>query len=366
MTRILHIIPSLGVGGTEKILLEICRGLDRSRFEHEVLSLKSGGQAAEALTSEGIPVSPLDSPDGFWPGLLDLPRLFFDLSRRIRDRRPDVVHTWLTRANLIGRLAARLVGSRHVVSSLRVMEKEKIYHLWAERFTHFLCEAVTVNCTALRDFAARELSIPPEKIRLIFNGIRPVEREPSYHRRGAEGSFAVGTMGRLHKQKGIDIFLEAMPSVLEKYSKCTFEIAGDGPEKKNLAALSEKLGIQDRVRFAGTVPSIQFLSGLDVFVLASRWEGMPNVVLEAMALGKPVAAAAVGGVTDLIENGIDGLIFAPGSPSSCATEILRLLESGPLRRNLGDSAKKIVSEKFTMAAMLTAHASLYESIVSGP
>src|SRR4051812_38296895 len=110
MPKILHIIPSLGVGGTEKILLELCHGLDPAQFKQEVVALKSGGGTAEQLRAMGIPITLLGSPDGFRSGLLDLPRLYSDLKRRIEQIRPDIVHTWLTRANVIGRLAARGAG----------------------------------------------------------------------------------------------------------------------------------------------------------------------------------------------------------------------------------------------------------------
>ena len=359
--KVLHVIPSLGVGGTEKMLRELCRGLDRSRFENSVVALKSGGQTADELEDSGVPVTTLNSPDGFLAGCVDQVRLYVRLRACFEKERPQIVHTWLTRANVIGRLAGRGTGIP-VVSSLRVMEAEKPYHLWAERLSQSACRFVTVNCSPLREFAVRKIGIPESKVVLIFNGIRvgpkPVGRAPS------EEALTIGVMGRLHAQKGIDVFLTAAAKILERQPGFQFLVGGDGPEKPALIRRARELGIGDRVQFLGTVSSADFFSRIDVFVLSSRWEGMPNVVLEAMASAKPIAASWVGGVTDLITDESEGLLFPPENPVALAEAVLKLARSPDLRRTCAEAAFQKVSLDFSLENMVRAHAAVYESAFS--
>ena len=361
MVKILHVIPSLGVGGTEKMLLELCRGLDRSRFTPSVVSLKTGGATANNLMRENVRVHPLNSPDNFWQGALDGPRLWVELRKKIRETSPDILHTWLTRANVIGRLAS--IGTRlPVISSLRVMEKEKIYHILAEKLTHRLSDRVTVNCTPLKDFAVRWIGIPESKVDVIFNGVPPPPARAA--EAGArDRPLVIGAMGRLHKQKGFDLLIQAVPKILSRHPAARFLIAGEGPEKKRLQSLIKRLKLNS-VELPGLAGSADFISALDIFVLSSRWEGMPNVVLEAMAQGVPVAAARVGGVTDLIEDGKEGLLFASGDVDAMADACARLAESPESRNELSRAAETKVKEKFSMAAMIESYSKLYEQTLS--
>lgn len=364
--RVLHLIPGLGVGGTEKILFEICRGLIPRGIEPQVLALKAGGQTEQELKRIGVPVETLDTPDSFLAGALDVPRLFFSLKEKIRKINPDILHTWLSRANVMGRLAAGSSGILPVISSLRVMEKEKRYHLWAERFTERFCRAVTVNSTPLKDFAVHTIGIPERKVKLILNGIGPMNmnmKRKASGNPGKEGPI-LGTMGRLHRQKGIDIFLRAVPMMQQKAPNAVFRIAGEGPEEKNLKALAKSLKL-DRVEFVGLADSPKFLSGLDAFVLASRWEGMPNVVMEAMAMGVPVACSSVGGALDLIDHGVDGLLFRPEDPAACANAALRLVRERDLTSKMTQAAKSKIESKFSLEQMIRQYEALYGQVFSG-
>lgn len=364
--KILHVIPNLGIGGTEKILLELCRRMDSKSFQMAVVSLKSGGTTADELKKIPVPITILDSSDDFWKGMFEFPRLFFELKKTIQDFSPDLVHTWLTRANVIGRLSARSACVPTVISSLRVMEVEKKYHLWAEFLTHRWSKIVTVNCTALEKFAVEKIKIPKEKIVLIPNGIDmscvPASSVKGYENGSGGNGFVIGTMGRLHQQKGIDIFLRAAKMVIEQLPQCRFLVAGDGPQKKVLLELAVKLKIQSQVKFVGwTKTPGEFLSSLDLFVLASRWEGMPNVILEAMSLRKPILATAVGGTTDLIEDGREGLLIGPDDVSACAKGMLTLIQNHVLREKMTQLAYEKVVQKFTLQKMISSYQMLYES-----
>jgi len=356
--KILHIIPNLGVGGTEKMLLELCRNSTKT---HSVVSLKFGGPTMEALVQNNIQVTALGSPDGFLAGTLDLPRLYFGLKKIIRETSPDIVHTWLTRANTIGRLAARCFPGK-VISSLRVIESEKKYHLWVERCTQKRADIVTVNCTPLKDFAVREIGIPEEKIRVIFNGIEIPPPLPDFAEKRPGQTVILGTMGRLHKQKGLDIFLRAVKIVAQEYAHCLFHIAGDGPEHEALKNLAQELGVQDKVIFLGIEKSPEFFKNIDIFVLASRWEGMPNVILEAMAYKKGIVSTNVGGVTDLLEDQIHGLLVPPENPEALARAMLTAIKDIDIRQKMEVAAYQRAAEEFSLKKMVETYDKLYETI----
>ena len=360
--KILHVIPSLGVGGTEKILFELCRRMDPLKFRHSVVSLKSGGAALEALRGIPVPAIVLGCREGFWPGVFEVPRLLSDLGKVIRELSPDIIQTWLTRANVLGRLAARGSGAP-VVSALRVMEAEKSYHLWAERLTSGLARVVTVNCPALKDFAVSRIGIPEAKVRLIPNGVEvppPGGAGPAGRRGG--GIRVIGTLGRLHRQKGMDIFLRAAGTVLGEFPDARFVLAGEGPERGNLEALARELGLSGSVEFPGLEDSSRFFSRIDCFVLASRWEGMPNVLLEAMARQVPVAATAVGGAADLISGKDVGLLSPPEDPGALARSVARLMRDPDGAAGMALAARDRVRERFSMERMVRSYEELYASL----
>lgn len=367
--KILHIIPSLGIGGAEKILLEVCRALESKSLRHAVVALKYGGAAEEALKGIPIPVTILNSSNSFWSGILDFPRLYFDLKKIIYEFSPDLVHTWLTRANILGRFTAKQCKVLHVISSLRVLEEEKAYHLLAERFTQKWCDRVTVNSPSLEKFALEKIGLSKEKVILIPNGIDCGSQKinesmvSSFKKEWIkENEVVIGTMGRLHYQKGIDVFLKAAKIVAEQIPSVKFLIAGDGPEKESLMQLGNTLGLGSKVQFCGWVKDgYSFLSMLQIFVLTSRWEGMPNVILEAMSLKKPIVATKVGGTLDLIEHEKDGLLINSDEPRLCAQAILRFLRESSLREQLSQSARQKVQQKFSLEKMIEAYRFLYET-----
>ncbi|MBI2118258.1 MAG: glycosyltransferase [Elusimicrobia bacterium] len=367
--KILHVIPSLGIGGTEKVLLQVCRALESKSLRHAVVALKVGGATEESLKRIPIPVRVLNSSNSFWSGILDFPRLYSDLKEIIAEVSPEIVHTWLSRANILGRFTAKQCKVPHLISSLRVMEEEKSYHLWAERFTEKWCDLVTVNSPSLEKFALEKIGIPKGKVIYIPNGIDCRAQEidqskVSFFKKEwiKENEVVIGTMGRLHFQKGIDIFLKAAKIVAEKIPNVKFLIAGDGPEKESLMQLSHALGIESKVQFCGWVKeNASFLSLLQIFVLTSRWEGMPNVILEAMALKKAIVATKVGGTLDLIEHEKEGLLVKSNDPEPCAQAIFRFLQESSLTENFSQSAYQKVQQKFSLDKMIDSYRALYET-----
>ncbi len=363
----MHLIPSLGVGGTEKIVLELCRRLDKDQFFNHVVALKGGGPTQVELEKLGIKVTLLNWSNQFFPALFDFPRVYTGLKRQMHVYAPDIVHTWLTRANVPGRLAARSLGITAVISSLRVMEVEKKYHLWAESLTRRWCRLYTVNCSVLKDFAQSEIGLNSERVLYIPNGIEPqtmqanADQVESIRRQWShEGEILIGALGRLHPQKGMDLFIKAAAQVLRQAPQCRFLIGGEGGQKESLKILAQSLGMNHKIGFCGLVRhSMDWIAALDIFALFSRWEGMPNAVMEAMLLKKPVVASLVGGNPDLIRQGIEGQLITSGDVPAFAQALLKYVREPNLAQTHGLSAYDRITKEFSMDRMVQSYQELY-------
>jgi len=178
-------------------------------------------------------------------------------------------------------------------------------------------------------------------------------------------SLVVGTVARLSRQKGIEYLLHAAKTVIKQFPDITFIIAGKGPLESQLKGLSIKLGISDKVKFLGFNDDIpKLLSVIDIFVLPSLWEGMPNVVLEAMAAGKPVIATDTGGSKDIIDSGINGVLVEPKNSEALAEAILALLGDPAQRKRLGESARDKVKERFPIDKMVSKTEQIYTKLLN--
>ncbi len=370
--RILYLITDLHIGGTEKILYELVTRIDRTKFNSLVCGLKSCGYYAEKIENKGIPVIVFNVANGI--SLLKNFQAIFNLYKIMRKEKIDLVHTFLFRANFIGRIAARLVGVPIVISSIRVMEEEKKYHLFLERITSFLSDKFIVNSEALKNFVSEKMKITPEKIEIVYNGIDFMnlpkinsiikKNELGYNK----NEILIGTVGRLHKQKGIEYFIEAIKIITQlpitHYPSPNFLIIGDGPERKNLESLICNLELNDKVKLLGwRTDVLEIISVLDIFVLSSLWEGTPNVVLEALAYNKPVVATRVGGVPEIIEEGVTGLLVKPANAQALADAILWVLENPEKARKMAEKGKEKVEKIFPIHRMVKETEEVYNKLI---
>ncbi|MBM4041719.1 MAG: glycosyltransferase, partial [Planctomycetes bacterium] len=298
MSRILYVITELDVGGAEKALCELAAGLNRAAYEPQVVCLTGHGPLGGELLRRAVPVRFLEAR-GFW----DV-RLLWRLRRLIRQA--DIVHSFLYHANMAARLAAVGTGAI-VVCSARVAERSRPRRLRLECLTQGLVDAEVCVSNGVRDFFLKG-GFPKGKLVVIPNGVdvaRFAGRQPAFKARlGLPPSAPlVASVGRLHEQKGMEFLIRAAASLHRSRPDCRFLIVGKGPQEAKLRAAAKNLHLGEAVTFLGhcdDVPSL--LRAADVFVLASLWEGMPNVVLEAMATGLPIVATRVEGTVDLIEH----------------------------------------------------------------
>jgi glycosyltransferase involved in cell wall biosynthesis len=364
--RVLQVITSLGIGGAERLVVSAARGLSAPRFEHAICCLAERGPLAAEAEAAAVPVFCVDE----FPGLRH-PFAFARLIRIIRAFRPTIVHTHLQSANLYGRLAARLARVPVVVATEHNVYVGKAHrYILVERFLARMTDAMIAVSGPVRQFLSVQLALPPSTIRVIHNGVALSAPTPSglaelRERLGTDGTAAIrlGTVASLTAKKGHEVLLRAVARLQGNGIVCSLVVAGEGPDRRRLESLSQRLGVSTHVHFLGHVPHpADVLDAIDVFVLPSLAEGLPLALLEAMYAGRACVATAVGGVPEVIRPGDNGLLVPPGDEAALAEAISTLVRSVDLRRRLGVAARQAIEDGFTEARYLESLTALYREL----
>ncbi|MDD5301905.1 MAG: glycosyltransferase [Elusimicrobia bacterium] len=368
MARILYVSTSTTVGGAEKTLYTLATLLDPKRHQVVgVVSVKPEGDYARKLKLQGLHVESLNLPGT--PRLADAARLAEIITRL----RPDIVHAVMFKAIQLCRLAKPKVPFPFkLVSSPRVHYRTRsVWTLLIDRALKNRDDLLIAECDASRDFLVRRLGYAPAKVLTIRNGVDlagwPVSKVDRQKRRMelrlGSGDILVGAVGRLDKQKGFSTLIEAMSRLKKTDLRCV--ILGEGPERARLEALIRKHELEKHVWLYGERADIvTWLSAFDVACLPSLWEGLPNTLLEAMALGLPVVASAVDGVPEVVENGKTGVLVPPASPAALAKALKDLAGDPGRRAALGAAAHAAVMEKFTLRRMMDEYHDAYTAVVA--
>ncbi len=368
--RIAFCITELEPGGAERCLVELVKRLDRRQFDPVVYCLGprplgNGASLADVLEHSAVEVHCLGARS--W---LQFPSIFRKLRRQLAVDAPEIVQCFLFHANVLGALAAHSAQVPHIVTGIRVAEHRSVWRLALERWTSRWVERHVCVSQAVRDFSRRQGGLQPEaKLVVIPNGVdfeRFAAAAPcSLADLGvASGRRVITHVGRLDPQKGLFWLLELLPRILARSPKHDLLVVGAGPERESLQQHAVKLGLDRSVHFAGfrdNVPEI--LAASDLLVLASRWEGMPNAVLEAMASGKPVVATNVEGVVELLGPAAEAQTVAAGDSKSFADKVVAILDDAHLATRLGDQNRLRAQQQFSLESMAAAYRDLYLSLV---
>lgn len=354
-TRIAYVIGELGKGGAEYQLYELVRGLDRTRFVPTVFALSTGGYWAARLRELGVTVAELPSRGSIDPGRL------VALRRALAAFAPHVLHTVLWSGNAYGRLAAIGLGIPVVVTAERNVVRRPAWQRLLERGLDRMTDRYLVNSAAIVTELVERGGLSRDKMQVIHNGIDLAglpafdpDRRPARAALGFDPARRlVAQVGRLESQKDYPTFLAAAARVAATVGDVDFLIVGEGRLESSLREEAARLGIADRVRFTGVRNDVPVLLGaVDVLALTSRWEGLPNVVIEAMATGAVAVATDVGGARELIVPGETGDVVAVGRADVVADAILRLLADPARASRLALAARARVEERFAVGAMV--------------
>ena len=375
LKRILFVTTTTHVGGAEKILAAIAEHLRRKGVIVAVCSLKPKGPYGFQLESLSIPVYSFEMSgnsglSGFLSYVCCMPKLI----RQIRIFRPQVLHAFLFRANLLARIAARLCRVPVNISSIRIIENERPFYFLLDRLTSSLVTQHLAVSEQVKEVTCERSKIKTEKIRVIPNGIDISTCQSTHHSKLGDyltshlgitpDSLVCGTVARLHRQKGIRNLIEAFALLRTEFPRLKLLIVGEGPERAGLEKQVAELGVSRDVFFAGEInPPTECLKLMNVFILPSLYEGFPNVLLEAMAAQVPVVASNVGGVNELVSQNENGLLFPPGDSRSLADAVRWLLLHPEKAKEMVASAHDRVQKEFSLEGMLKEYDDVYESLL---
>lgn len=362
--RLLVVRPTLGQGGADRVTLTLLEALDRRRFAPELVLLRRRGAWLDRVPAD-VPVDDLGGRR-LWTAWLPL-------ARRLRRRPPDVVLSTSSGANVVAALAHRLAGSgaRLVLSERNVLVRDqaplkRALLLAAKRRLYRRADAVTAVSRGVADDLRRRLGVPAERLRVVYNPVVTAElaaqaAAPARHPWLAAPEPVVLAAGRLVPAKGFDVLLHAFAE-LRARRPARLLILGEGPLREELLAQAERLGVGADVDLPGFDPNpFAAMARCAVFVLSSRFEGLPGVLIQAMACGAAVVATdCPAGPAEIVESGADGLLVPVDEPRTLAAALSELLDDDDLRRRLGARAA-VAAQRFAAAGSLAA----YEAVLSG-
>ena len=365
--RIALVIGQLGYGGAERQVSLLARGLADAGWPVTVFCLSEQLEPFGAeLIEAGVPLRPLQRK-----GHYDLGRAF-KLASLIREEKIELIHSHLEIADIYSYLALARAGRPRFVPTVLSMpvRENPLRHFFSQRALA-AGELIHANCLAAASAYAKHYSIDESKFRTVYNGVLPLpaRTSSSYHESRLSlniprSSLVVGTISKDAPDKNLPAFFRLIAALLPHVKELKAVVAGSGLAEAYASRVKEAWNVRQVTLFLGEQKNIQtLLAALDLFVLTSIREGLPNVVLEAMATGLPVVAYDTGGVSELLADGRSGVVVPCGAEESLFRAVSSLL-ADPDRRNLmGEAAHRRVFEQFNLEKMIEGTIELYKEVL---
>lgn len=354
------------VGGAEMQVANLAKALRDRAWQVTVISmLPEGHGLATELRAAGVHVATLSMKKG-----TPDPRAIWRLAKMIRVLKPDILHAHMVAANLLAR-ATRLVAPVPLVISTahNIHEGGRMYDL-AYRLTDRLGDVTTNVSRAAACRYARDGLVPQNRLRVMVNGIDVDRFRPSQTSRlkmrsqfAVEDMFVWLAIGRLREQKDYPNMLRAFAGLSRPRS--VLLIAGEGELRPELELMAQKLTIADRVRFCGFCQnSAGLLNVADGFVLSSRWEGLPLILLEAAATALPIVATDVGGNAEIVQHGTTGFLVAAAESAALRRSMQTVMETPEkTRREMGEAGRAFVLANYSMSRVVFEWENLYREFL---
>jgi len=365
--RVLHVNTHMNIGGIGQYIVSLAKALKQRRIECLVAS--SGGELEAELVRMDIRHIDLDMKTKFEFG----PKVFrssSQLARIIKEKKIDLVHAHTRVSQVASYLASRRAGVPYIATChgyFNAKLSRRLFDTWGEKVVA-ISEAVGAHLE-------KDFNVNPARIEVIYNGIDLGRFTNVYsagqimrakRSLGIQQGDVVGTMGRLSSVKGQKFLIEAMKEIASKSKDTKCLIIGSGREEEALKDLARSLGLEKRVIFTGAayIDIPLYLACMDIFVLPSIEEGLGLALLEAMSLGRPCVASATGGIVNIVNDGINGILAPVGDSSAIANAVLRILNDKELAKNMSENAKGFVRGRFSIEAMADKMIGLYERAIN--
>ncbi len=353
--KILQVIPYFCFGGAETMCENLTYALAEMDHEVTVVSLyDEHTPIARRMENAGIRILYLDKKLG-----LDL-SMIPKLMKIMRREKPDAVHTHLDVIKYAV-AAAKLCGIKRCIHTVHnVAHEEAEGRLQKIINTIYFKLGWSVPVALSPEVLSTIVSfygLKKERVSMIYNGVDLGKCCPKEAYQLAKPACLLH-VGRFNHQKNHSGLLEAFSRILQSYPDCCLQLIGDGELREETEQLAVSLGIREKIAFLGSQTNVYpFLREADIFLLPSKFEGMPMTIIEAMGTGLPIIATAVGGVPDMLEDKVSGMLV-PCEPEAVAQAVLRLLEQEDLRKKLGSNARKD-SRKFSAEHMARSYCEIY-------
>jgi len=366
MKKVLFVITKSNWGGAQRYVYDLATNIPK---EYEaVVALGGNGPLVQKLVAAGIRTIPLDSLERDISILKDI-RSFLKLVSLFWSESPTIVHLNSSKAGGMGALAARICGVPRIVFTAHGWfhnEKRSVVARVLAWILHLVTQ-VLVHTTIAVSHAAYRTAPLKKSVRVIHNAVHitePLQRADARKLLSEKGAsfgseIAIGTIGELHANKGHDVLIESAKLLPESSS---IIIIGGGEKRKNIEQQINSEHLTSRVFLTGHIDTAsQYLSAFDIFVLPSRTEALAYVVLEAGLAGLPVVASSVGGVPEIVENGVTGLLVPAENAKALAEALQKLIDAPELREQYGKALKEKVVREFSLERMVSETVAVYKN-----
>ncbi|GAK51914.1 glycosyl transferase, group 1 [Candidatus Moduliflexus flocculans] len=377
--KIVYLLGSFDIGGTETQILETLRRLDRDRFELRVAGFGKDGVLRRQLESLGIFVTMFEffglntktRISSYW----HLAKFLTSLIFYIRREQPDIVQTFLFWANIYGSIAAKLARVPVIITGRRGLSERDIlrpYYRWLLALSNRWATLILSNSEAAKQHSLlHESGITADKIFVLRNGIDYRRYQVTVDRQNKRQELnispdapVIGIVSNLRPYKGLQDAIEAAMYVYRSFPDVVWLFIGrDDGLQADFAGLADRLGVGHVVRFLGQRNDVpELLATLDILVSSSHSEGLPNAVLEGMAAGKAIVATRAGGTIELIDNERSGLLIPERDPIAIAQAVERLLRDQRLREQFGQYARQEAESRFSIGRLISQTETLYNEV----
>jgi glycosyltransferase involved in cell wall biosynthesis len=360
---VLLMVRELTLGGSERQMSEMAKALDPRRFQVHAGCFRPGGMRARELEAAGIPILALElrSFKSPWKVRASLGAL----RRYVREHGIRIIHGFDPPTSLlVGHLVPWLRPAVVLTSQRNYQQARTRLVRIGIRISHRMSAGIVVNCEAMRQHLLEDERLPPDRIHLCYNGLDTQRfQRVAIPRDGLvpDDALVVGTLCALRPEKDLGTLIEAFATCLAGEPRLFLLVVGSGPERERLEAQAAARGIAARCRFEPMVADVvPWLSLMDIFVLPSRFEALPNALMEAMSCGCACVASRVGGTPELVTDGETGLLFRSGDVPALTAQLRRLIAEPSLRARLCGGAVAKIRAGFSLEAAATRLGAIYD------
>ena len=364
---ICFLVTSLSYGGAETVLITLATNLRSRGWPVKLICMIRPEARVEQLTSCGIEVESLNMHRG-----VPDPRAIFRLAMLLRKWKPSILHSHMVHANLLGRIVRLFVHVPVVISTAHNIDEGGRWREIFYRLTDFLADVTTNVSQAAVDRYIEVGAAPRHRIRFIPNGLNTEKFKPDVHDRerlrdelGLDKAFVWLAIGRLVEAKDYPNMIKAF-AMLPEGTVAKLLIVGQGELEAELKQLVRDLQQENRIHFIGVRQDIpQLMNAIDGYVMSSAWEGLPMVLLEAAACGKPIVATDVGGNREIVLNKSSGFIVPAGNARELASAVTNVSSMSSSDRNImGNAGRQYVEGKYSIESVVSMWEDLYKEFLS--